>query len=56
MNPRLAAQLVRYLREGVFHKLHPATLAGPVPRPPGSVRAENEAGELLRALRDDERF
>jgi prevent-host-death family protein len=37
-------------------KLHPATLAGPAPRPSGPVNTEHEAGELLRALRDDERY
>jgi prevent-host-death family protein len=37
-------------------KLHPATAAGPVPRPSGPVRAEHEAGELLRRMRDDERY
>lgn len=37
-------------------RLHPATTAGPAPRPSGPVRAEDEAGELLRRLRDDERY
>jgi prevent-host-death family protein len=37
-------------------KLHPATLAGPAPRPSGPVNTEHEAGKLLRALRDDERY
>jgi prevent-host-death family protein len=37
-------------------KLHPATLDGPAPRPSGPVNTEDEAGELLRALRDDERY
>ncbi|WP_028922343.1 type II toxin-antitoxin system Phd/YefM family antitoxin [Pseudonocardia acaciae] len=37
-------------------KLHPATASGPVPRPSGPVRTDHEAGELLREMRDDERF
>ncbi|MDT7583427.1 MAG: hypothetical protein QOE32_977 [Pseudonocardiales bacterium] len=37
-------------------KLHPATLDGPAPRPSGPVNTEDEAGELLRTLRDDERY
>jgi hypothetical protein len=36
-------------------KVKPAALSGPVPRPTGPVRADHEAGELLRAMRDDER-
>jgi antitoxin (DNA-binding transcriptional repressor) of toxin-antitoxin stability system len=37
-------------------KLHPATLVGPAPRPTGTVHTDNEAGELLRRLRDAERY
>ncbi|MGH3766864.1 MAG: type II toxin-antitoxin system Phd/YefM family antitoxin [Pseudonocardiaceae bacterium] len=37
-------------------KLRPATLSGPAPRPSGRVRTDHEAGELLRQLRDDERY
>lgn len=37
-------------------KLRPASVGGPVPRPTGPVRADNEAGELMRRLRDDERY
>ena len=37
-------------------KLRPAILTGPIPRPKGAVRTGQEAGELLRSLRDDERF
>ncbi|KLO26413.1 antitoxin [Mycolicibacter heraklionensis] len=37
-------------------QLHPATLSGPVPRPTGPVRTDHEAGELLRQMRDDERY
>lgn len=36
--------------------LHPATVSGPVPRPSGPIRADHEAGELLREMRDDERY
>lgn len=32
------------------------TRHGPVPRPGGPVRTAEEAGELLRAMRDDERY
>jgi len=37
-------------------RLRPATLTGPVPRPKGPIRTEQEAGELLCQLRDDERY
>ena len=37
-------------------KLHPASVAGPAPRPIGPVRTDQEAGELLRQLRDAERY
>lgn len=37
-------------------KLRPAGVAGPMPRPQGPVRTDLEAGELLRQLRDDERY
>lgn len=37
-------------------RLRPATAHGPVPRPTGPVRTNDEAGKLLRALRDDERY
>jgi prevent-host-death family protein len=37
-------------------KLRPATVRGPVPRPPGPIRTDHEAGELLRELRDGERY
>ncbi|HEY9417235.1 MAG TPA: type II toxin-antitoxin system prevent-host-death family antitoxin [Pseudonocardia sp.] len=37
-------------------KLRPATLTGAAPRPSGPVRTDHEAGELLRRLRDDERY
>lgn len=37
-------------------KLHPATIGGPLPRPTGPVRHDREAGELMRELREDERF
>ncbi len=37
-------------------RLHPATAHGPLPRPTGPIRTENEAGELLRELRDRERY
>jgi prevent-host-death family protein len=37
-------------------KLRPATVAGPTPRPSGPVHTDNEAGALLRDMRDDERY
>jgi hypothetical protein len=37
-------------------KLRPATLTGPAPRPAGEVRTDHEAGELLRGMREDERY
>ncbi|HEX5407385.1 MAG TPA: type II toxin-antitoxin system prevent-host-death family antitoxin [Pseudonocardiaceae bacterium] len=29
---------------------------GPIPRPHGPVRTDNEAGDLLREMRDEERY
>lgn len=37
-------------------KLHPATLSGPAPRPAGPVIRDDEAGQLLREMRDTERY
>lgn len=37
-------------------KLRPPTVHGPVPRPSGPVRIDNEAGDLVRKLRDEERY
>jgi len=37
-------------------KLRPATLSGAAPRPSGRIRTDQEAGKLLRRLRDDERY
>ncbi|MGQ0779218.1 MAG: type II toxin-antitoxin system Phd/YefM family antitoxin [Pseudonocardiales bacterium] len=37
-------------------KLRPATSRGPIPRPTGPIRTDNEAGELLHQLRDEERY
>ncbi|MEB3049297.1 type II toxin-antitoxin system prevent-host-death family antitoxin [Mycolicibacter sp. MYC123] len=37
-------------------QLSPATVHGPVPHPSGPVRTDHEAGELLREMRDDERY
>ncbi|MEU0529294.1 type II toxin-antitoxin system Phd/YefM family antitoxin [Amycolatopsis tolypomycina] len=37
-------------------KLRAASVGGPMPRPQGPVRTDLEAGELLRQLRDDERY
>jgi prevent-host-death family protein len=37
-------------------KLHPATATGPAPRASGPMHTDHEAGELLRQLRDAERY
>lgn len=37
-------------------RVRPATVHGPAPRPPKSDKAEQEAGELVRGMRDDERY
>ncbi|HSV64470.1 MAG TPA: type II toxin-antitoxin system prevent-host-death family antitoxin [Mycobacteriales bacterium] len=37
-------------------KLRLPTVNGPIPRPHGPVRTDNEAGELVREMRDEERY
>ncbi len=37
-------------------KLRSATTRGQIARPTGPVRTDNEAGEVLRTLRDEERY
>ncbi|VBA35431.1 Antitoxin VapB35 [Mycobacterium innocens] len=37
-------------------KLHPATITGPAPRLTGPIKTEHEAGQVLRELRDNERY
>lgn len=37
-------------------RLHPASVSGPAPRPRGPVNVDHEAGQLLRELRDGERY
>jgi prevent-host-death family protein len=37
-------------------KLRPATVTGTAPRLTGPVHTDNEAGQLLREVRDDERY
>lgn len=37
-------------------KLHPATVSGPAPRLTGPVKTDHESGQLLRELRDTERY
>lgn len=37
-------------------RLRPATLSGAAPRPSGPVKTDNEAGQVLRELRDTERY
>ena len=51
--PAQADRLAEMTRAGT---LQPATLGGPAPRPSGPVKTNHEAGQLLRELRDDERY
>lgn len=37
-------------------KLRPASMSGPAPRPTDPVNIDHEAGELLREIRDSERY
>jgi prevent-host-death family protein len=37
-------------------KLRPPRTTGPVPHPKGEVRTDRESGEVLRELRDEERY
>jgi prevent-host-death family protein len=37
-------------------KLRPASLTGPAPRPSGPIHSDHEAGQLVRELRDAERY
>ena len=37
-------------------KLRPAALSGTAPRPSGPVKTDHQAGQLLRELRDTERY
>lgn len=37
-------------------KLRMPTLTGPLPRPRGPIRTDHESGELLRQMRDEERY
>lgn len=37
-------------------RVRPPTLRGPIPRPRGPIRTDNEAGELVEQMRDDERY
>jgi hypothetical protein len=36
--------------------LRPPEVEGPIPRPHGPIRTDNEAGDLLREMRDEERY
>ena len=48
--PRALADLI------ASGRLRPPTAQGPIPRPIGPIRTDNPAGELLRAMRDEERY
>jgi len=37
-------------------RVRPATVHGPAPRPTAPAKGEQDAGELLRILRDEERY
>jgi prevent-host-death family protein len=37
-------------------RLRPATLSGPAPRPSGPIKTDHESGQVLRELRDSERY
>ena len=51
--PAQTHPLAELLRTG---KVVPATIFGPAPRPAGPVHIDDEAGALLRDMRDDERY
>ena len=51
--PAQAHPLADLIAAGV---LRPPARRDPPPRPSGPVRTDAEAGETLRAMRDDERF
>lgn len=51
--PATEEPLAEMIRSG---RLRPAPLSGPVPRPSGPIRTDHEAGEVLREMRDDERY
>lgn len=42
----------------LFHagSLRAAVISGPAPRPTGAVRTDRQAGDLLRGMRDEERY
>ncbi|MGL5851329.1 MAG: type II toxin-antitoxin system Phd/YefM family antitoxin [Phycicoccus sp.] len=37
-------------------RVKPPTVTGPLPHPTGPVHDDDEAGRLVRAMRDDERY
>ena len=51
--PAQAHPLADLIAAGV---VHPPSVRGPLPRPIGPIRTDSEAGELLREMRDDERY
>lgn len=51
--PAQPSPLTRLLSTG---KLRPPLTTGPIPHPRGEVRTDQEAGELLEGLRDEERY
>jgi prevent-host-death family protein len=51
--PAQAHPLADLIAAGV---LHPPSRNGPIPRPPGPVSTDSEAGAVLSAMRGDERY
>ena len=51
--PAKPSPIARLLATGSFR---PALYTNPIPRPKGEVHTDNEAGELLERMRDDERY
>jgi prevent-host-death family protein len=51
--PAEPSPLARLLSTG---KVRPPRTTGPIPHPRGAIRTDHEAGELLEAMRDEERY
>ena len=51
--PAKPSPLARLIASGSFR---PALYTNPIPRPKGELRTDNEAGELLERMRDEERY
>jgi prevent-host-death family protein len=51
--PAAASPVAHLVKAG---QLRMPTAAGPIPRPKGEVRTTDESGELLRRMREEERY